>query len=367
MAGQGFLTKAAYGLESLIYTPTWPSTAPVLGTTLLPLLSESVVPETEYETIEAVSRTPSAPRLVSRRSIGEVAVDARFSGIEPLFASAFGFMSPSLPEQLAAGVYRHLYELDDTVGARPWKAGEGVLSGSGITAGQRKRRRGTFTVEKGGITWQSHGCSVTGFALTANSTGVSFVFGLIGYDTIYTNGLLLDGLSKPEPRVLYQSMEFYLSESDTFSPADRIEDLTGFSLAFGNNLEADPDVQTGANIAEPEKSSESVPTGSFAMPVYNAKGDYLKEVSISGQLLRGLVVFNGNALDSTFARKMSFYLPEVYILSPDIVVQGDSLIQQTFSYSVTRPTAELTNFPQGYKNSALMVEIVTDDGGHPQL
>lgn len=365
----GFESRSVYSREAIVYSTVWPSASTEIGDSLLSLLDEDVKSEIEFETVTTVSGKKS-PHLLRQVAKGSVKVDARYSGIEFLLAAALGFESASLPEELDTGVYRHLFEMDSTISARPWCANEGVIAGSGILAGQRKMRRGSYMIQKGPSRWTAKSCMVNDFSWSSNPGSVDATFGLLGYSMVVTSSTgTLDALSSFRDKVIHQDcvLRLMLQTEMPFDSGAVLDDIDDISFSFSNNLTELVGVTTNTYMLEPGREELPVLSGTFGISAYNSAHIALTDFLEAQDRLCMSLTYTGDALNDDYDSSITFWFPNVTLIAADLPVGGAEQITQGYSFVACDDPEDYSGFPVGLKHGPMMIEIITDNPNNPLL
>lgn len=377
-AGAGYKSKAAFRREALLYADTWPSAAPIAVTSLLPLLGENVdeVPEHALDNTRG-SAYVTASDVVGRSSGGPVRLQVRYEGLEFVWTAALGFMAGRIggtlmPEQLAVGAYRHLYEMDRSLGAKPWQFGDGWRFGDGLIFGQRKMRRGTYVADRTVSPWEFLSSMVNELTISANREGVTLTLDLVSHSRDIASAInttpVLDALSGSDhPNVLFTDLVVRLddfSASIALSSADEVG-ITAFDLVLANGLAiGDRTKRTGLVIEEPERAGKAQVTGRLVFPRHTSN-TYLTALR-SGTIKMADLQFTGDQIGATGQNyALNLYLASLKFDAGPIPIDGPGLLGQALTFTCYEPTDVPAGFPVSNRNGPLLVEVQSAEATHP--
>lgn len=375
----GFEVKAAFVREADIYTRTWPSVFPGTPTKILPLLAEGIGPQVGSVSTSTVNNDSqsSFPVIATESGGGELLVEARYSGLEFLFAAAMGFQAKRIgatvmPEDLTGGAFRHLFEIDNDLHGSGWEAGDGWIAGdAGFIAGLQKLRRGSFVIDKNVLIWETLSAMLMGLNIAGNGNApVGISTQMVGYRTNLGTwvGNDLSALSCDTERVLYTDMTFQIGETAPLTPVETLTGITGFQLTLNNSISTIITKATGKFPDEPSRTGPVSVSGGFALPTYDGTNSRLAGNFQTGTELIALIEFEGPEIASSgFNYTLRFWLPSVKITGVSIDVGGPEQLQQNYQFEATRPSVTPDGFPTNIKNGTMMIELITDVGQHPLI
>jgi hypothetical protein len=376
----GFDSKAAFVKEADLFTRTWPSTLPAVATEILPLLAESVGPEVGQAAIVPVdnSNQASFSKIINESGGGELLLDARYSGLEFLFAASLGFMakrigSTVMPEVLGGGAFRHLFEIDPVLEGQGWLAGEGWVAndtGPELIADFQKLRRGTFVVDKGVLLWETLSAMPLGLVINGNGNSpVTMQTAFMGHTTFLGSvaGNDLSALTCTTERVLYTDMVMKVARlaDAPLTDLDILAEVTGFNVILQNNISASPSQDTGTHPDEPSRVGPAEVRGGFAIPSYQVDNDDLSFEFQTGQELIGIIEFVGPAIGGSGEDfTLRIYLPSMKITGVSIEIGGASQVQQNYEFTCYKPSSTPSGFPANVKGGSMMIELINDVSTH---
>jgi hypothetical protein len=379
----GFESKAAFVREADIYTRTWPSAVPAVATQILPLLAENVGPEVGQAAIVTEDSDNQAlfSKIVNQSGGGELVVEARYSGLEFIFAASLGFMakrigSVVMPEVLGGGAFRHLFEIDRVLEGQGWLPGEGWVaddSGPELIADMQKLRRGTFVVDKGVLLWETLSAMPLGLLINGNGNGfVTVQMPVAGFTTFLGSigGNDLSALTCETERVLYTDMTMKVARlaDAPLTDLDLLAEVTGFNVGLNNNLTTTTTHDTKTHPDEPSRSGPIEVRGGFAIPSYKSDNDDLSFEFQAGQELISIIEFVGPEIAASGEDfTLRIYLPSMKITGVSIEVGGPQMVQQNYEFTCYKPETTPTGFPANVKNGTMMIELINDVSTHALL
>lgn len=390
MGAAGISIRAALVREATVNSKVWPSAEVATVTQLLPFLQEDVDNEFTHQVSTDVDSRGQVklPKIVQRLGAGPIASNIEFQGNEIVWAMVMGFQAPKIggisqPEEVVAGeVYRHLFEVDDGLDARPWKFGDGFLFGStgnggdNLTFGQRKMRRASWVVDKVQTVWETRSVMLDTLTLSSNSESNSILVTTIGYDTNYgtvNNGNLSALSCATTPEAIFQNCVIRLAPvSDTvpLGPADVISPgIEALTVTINNNLQARTNRDTKTFIDEPRRQGSPQMGGTFNVGSYENTNVVLQQWFQDQTPLMMTVEYTGEEIPPSTGEfyQLTLYFPSVTLTGENLGVSGPGQIKPGFSWVATKPAVQPAGFPTNLRQGPMMVELVNKTSTHSLL
>lgn len=376
----GIKQRGGFQREAIVAVGTWPATSAAGLTALLPLLPTpgndgiqkaggvTTNAALATDTFDVLQKTPSAePPLV-----------ARYEGLEQLWACALGHMpkrigSTVMPETLAAGAYRHLYEVDTRLGSLDmWTLGDGFQIGTELLIGQRKVRRGTLALDDQVSVREWLSCMVQGITLQADPGGVTLTTDFVAYalsrsssvNTAATMALLPPNTS---PRLNFAHCVVRL---DTFSASVALsgadEQACGsVALRIDNNLVTATGPLMGTSPEEYERERPAIVTLTLALPRHTV--DTWLAAWGNNPTLMADVKFTGPLIGATgFAYQCNLYFQSLKITNAQLL-PGFGPLSETVQLVGVTPTAAAAGMPTMHRLTPCAVELVSGVSAHALL
>jgi hypothetical protein len=341
----------------------------------IPLVTESLAADLEKEPDNTIRNQAGAGAAdVTGRGVqGSVEIDAVYRGIESILASACGFCSYSAsPETVAAGVYKHAIELAGNLHAEPWAAGDGVLAGSGLLAGDQKVRRGTLCIDKSVSIWEYASAMVQAMTIKGDSKGVRISLDLVPYgldraSAVNTSSAAWDIPGADWLSALFQDMELWIADYSTgaaLSQADAIG-VNTFEIKLDNKLAIERDSLSGLYIAEPRRTGKRVVTGSFTIPRYEAD-DFLDDLN-SQTAKMAMLRFSGAEIGSTgYDHTLWIWLPTIKFDQSKAPISGPGMMPLVCTFTAELPTGLAAGFPS-QATQEMLIQIQNDLSTNPMI
>ena len=372
--GAGFSSKAAWKKEDK--QSDYGEVIEVGADNQIPMITENLNREIERELDNAVRYKAGhgLSSVLKKGVTGNLSLECVYKGLEHIFASALGFCNYSeSPETVAAGVYKHTFELAENLHTQSWAAGDGILAGSGYLAGDKKARRGTLCVDKSVSIWEYASCMIQTLSIKGNSKAVTLDLELLPYDLDRSSAVNTSSASWSVPdddweSVLFQDMELWIDDSSTstaLTSADAVG-ISEFEIKLENRLKVYQDSQSGLYIAEPMREEKRMVTGSFTMPRYESD-DFLDKLD-AGSYMMAMMRFTGSEIGATGHYNMLWvWLPSLLFDKVDAPLQNAGLVSVTHEFTGYIP---LLSAPAGFPTQAtkeLLVQLQNDYDVNPLI
>lgn len=377
----GLNLRAGFIREAIVTTPVWPAVSAAALTALLPLLDVRLSDGIETEPHEGASSGlgPEAVVVTGIAPTASLTLKARYEGLETLWACALGYMAKRIgttvmPELLAAGVYRHLYEIDTGLSTLwPWGADADGFLAAELSSGQRKVRRGTFAVDLQVSVWELLSSMVQSLSLVVEPGGVTLSIELAAYSlgrasSVNTSVTMLKLLPPTAPTVLFTDLAWRVAPYSTTTPlasGDAIQ-CTSWSLRLDNRLESSPGPRTGTAPEEYERTGPPTIDVSFVAPRHAA--DTWQTRWGAGTVLMADAKFtSAQEVAAGQPYKLNLYLPSCQVEQAILGTSGPRVPPDTITLRAVIPTAAAAGMPSMKKSTPLAVEIVSGSSMHPLL
>ena len=377
----GIGIRAGWQREAIVTSPTWPAAAAIAVTALLPILD--VQPNDGVEKAETGSIEtglgPTGFDVLSVMPTATVSLKARYQGLEQLWACALGYMAKRigatvLPETLAAGVYRHLFELDASLStAAGWTLADGFQVGSELLVGQRRVRRGTYAVDYQVSVWEWLSSMIQAVTLQSEPGGTTLTVELAAYSlsrssSVNTSATMLKLLPSTLPTLLFTDLVLRVGAYSTVTPLGSGDDVkcTSFTLRLENTLVAMPGPRTGTAPEEYEREGVPRATVTFVVPRHTA--DLWQTRWSANTLLMADAKFTSpTEIAPGQPYKLNVYLPSCRVTTGQLNTAGPRVASDTVALVGVVPTAAAAGFPTMVRLTPLAVECVSGTSAHPLL
>lgn len=378
--------KIGIAREAIITEPTWPSVSAALVTELLPVTSleirsginQAFTPSTDtdgqrfgYVDADVTNNTPSFT----------LGTELRYYGLEQLFVNALGMEARyiddvQMPEELVAGkAYRHVFEVDQTLGTgMPWSlTNDGIMSGD-IVANQRKVRRATLVAQRDTFTWQCLSSMVNQLSLGFNENmegrcnTVWYGYSLDRASMINTTATLRKALLNAAPHVIFLHTIIRIAPYSASVPLDSDDQiaLTAWSVTLENNLQIQQGPRTTFSSEEFERGGPPTLLGSFNLPRYTnnifveawpASTSFMMDMKATGPLIPGTNVHY----------QLNVYIPGLRIIQAEPSGPDVKRSNLPLQWYAVIPAVRPAGFPSGVKNGPIIIELVNHIARHSLL
>ena len=363
-------------------TPTWPAVSAAALTRLLPLLGASGHDGAHHQGRSGTDTGlgPQVFDLVEHLPLASTTWRLRYQGFEQLLACALGhgakrLASVVMPEVLASGAYRHLYELDTGLStASAWDAtADGFLTGE-LAAGQRKVRRGTLVLSSQQGVWEWLSAMIQGLALIVTAgapttLAIDYVSFQLARDSVINTVARMQTVPPVvAPAPLFADWTWRIGpysasvalDSSTLAPCTR------WSLRLENNLEASAGPRTGYAPDEYERSNEPRVTLSFTLP--RSTTDVWQTRWVQNTRLMAIGAFQGPVIGNTSVHyALTCYLPSCQVTNAVLNLAGAQIPSTTVELVAIVPTAAAAGFPTMQRLTPLALELVSGEAQHALL
>lgn len=377
----GIGIRAGFEREAIVTTSTWPAAAAAALTALLPLLDIAANDGVEKAGTGSVETGlgPTGFDVLSVMPTATVSMKARYQGLEPLWACALGYMAKRIgatvmPETLAAGVFRHLLELDASLStAAGWTLADGFQVGTELLVGQRRVRRGTFAVDFQVSGWEWLSSMIQAVTLQSEPGGTTLTVELVAYSlsrssAVNTSATMLKLLPSTLPTVLFTDLAVRVGAYSAVTPLGSGDAVlcTTWTLRLENNLVAAPGPRTGTAPEEYER--EGAPRATVTFVVSRHTADLWQTRWSSNTLLMADAKFTSpSEVAAGQPYKLNVYLPSCRVTNGQLNTSGPRLPSDTVQLVGVVPTAAAAGFPTMIGLSPLAIEVVSGTSTHPLL
>lgn len=371
--GAGFSSKTAWKREALQSDHGAPSACGAGDQA--PLISEALNPDLTKEPDNAIrSKAGAGAADVTGRGVqGSIEIEAVYRGIESILATALGFCNyAASPATIAAGVYKHTIELAENLHAESWEAGDGVLAGSGLLAGDKKIRRGTLCIDKTVSIWEHASAMIQTLTINGDSKGIRISLELIPYGLDRASAVNVSSAAWDIPgtdwlSILFQDLVLWIGDYSTVSALDSGDaiGINALEIKLENKLKVERDSLSGLYIAEPKRDGKRVVTGSFTIPRYE-HDNFLDDLDAQTAKM-AMLKFTGSQIGVTgYYRTCWIWLPTLKFDKGDATIKGPSLVPLTCTFSAELPAGAAAGFPiQATKE--MLIQIQNDLSTNPMI
>lgn len=319
-----------------------------------PLINESLTRSIEKELDNTIRHKAGygGSDIIEKGASGPISIEMVYRGIESIIVSALGFCNYSAsPETIAAGVYKHTFELAENLHTESWQAGDGILAGSGYLAGDNKVRRGTLCIDKSVSIWEFISTMIQAVTIHGDSKGVRMDIDLIPYDLDRASATNTSSSTWTIPdddwlSILFQDFVLWIddySDSVALTSADAVG-ISEFEIKLENNLKVERDSLSGLYIAEPRRDGKRIVTGSFKFPRYE-NDTFLNDLDAQNAMM-AMLKFTGSQIGATgYYRTFWIWLPTIKFDKVDAPMGGAGLLDVAHAFTAEIPAALPSGFP----------------------
>mgnify|MGYP001562613947 CR=1 FL=1 len=379
----GIGLRAGFKREAVVTTPTWPAASAASLTALLPVLTLSLNDGIDTAEHSGTSNSfgPLGVEIVSRQPTLTVTLPARYEGFEELWACALGYMAKRIgavvmPELLATGVYRHLYECDAALDTTAiWATGDDgfVFAVSELLYGQRKVRRGTFALDMQVSVWEYLSSMVQALTLQASPDGVSLTVELVAdslsrVSSINTSATMLKLLPPTSPRLLFTDLVCRIGAQSASTPlgSGDVVTCTTWTLRLENDLVAAPGPRTG--LSPGEYARGSLPQVIVSLELSRHTADlWQTRWDAATALMADFVFTSTREVAAGQPYRLRCYLPRCHVVDASLDLRGAHLPADTITLTGVAPSIASAGFPTMRHLTPLAIEVVSGISQHPLL
>lgn len=371
--------RATWRREAVTYARSWPAPVAAQGQQLLPLLSAqpNVGPERRGVATRLSALAPVAYDVLAIAPQITLDMQLRYAGLEQVWACALGMMAPTLggvamPQVVAAGVFRHLYELAPALSAEPWTVGEGWRLGTGLVVGQRKIRRATLAIDMGSEIWEWLSTMVRAWTLAADQGGVTLTLECVSHSVSYASAVntlatVRACVPNSAPRASLPELTFRIAPWSAVTPlgsGDALQTPT-WALRVEQQLAATFGRRTGLAPEEYERTQAPTVTLTFVVPRHAntawatrwaAGTRVMADAQWAGPLIPGTA--------TPYACRV--YLPALEVSNAQTTMTA-GIATETVQCLGVIPASAAAGFPLMHRLGPLAVECVTSVSQHPLL
>lgn len=377
----GLRTIAAWQREPLVATPTWPASAPVQVATMIPV--RSIDPQEgvsmAFNETTAHGRGATSADILSIQPSETWTCPMRYEGFEQLWACALGYQARRLnavamPEALAPGIYRHLFEVDDGLStALPWTLADGFTAGELATPLFRVRR-GTAAVWRQVSVWELLSAMVDSVTFSASiDVGMSAQWRFVGFqrrrDSVVNTIATLQALpANAAPNILKRHEIFRLapqSLSTALQAGNRLRPRS-WQLTINNNLTAAPGPRTWPYPEEYERSASPTLTLLLDFPRYTDDAAFQRLLGATP--LMADLRLTGPAIRNTgYAYQCNLSFPQFHLREVTAPVQGPGVASYSHQALLEVPAQQPAGFVSTHHLGPVYAELVNTVAAHALL
>lgn len=376
----GYRTIAGWRREPLITGPTWPAAAASVVQTMIPVRAVRGNEGTMFA-FNATTEHGRGPDSADLLTVfpGET-WDCRlhYQGFEQMLACSLGYQAKRLnnvlqPQLLATGVYRHIFEVDDTLGTvTAWTENDGFTSAE-LGPALYRVRRGTAAVWRQVSVWETLSTMVNRLTLRGTVTdGVTAEFDLLGYTrsrtSVVNTASIMQALAvNHSANVLFRhgvwrmvpwSATTALQASDAFA-------VTEWSLEIDNHLTAVAGPRTGTAPEEYERAEPPTITLELTIPRYQEDSAWTR--LLGSTVLMGDAVFMGPSLGGGYNAECTFAFPQFHLTDVTADVQGPAPGMPTYRATMEVPRSAPAGFPATHHLGSLVIQLINGVSTHALL
>ncbi len=302
---------------------------------------------------------------------GSLVCDLAYRGLESLIISAMGFAAHSTsPETIVAGVYKHTIELAENMHAEYWTAGDGILAGGGMLAGDKKVRRGTLCIDKSVSIWEFISSMAQEMTITGEAKGCKAEFALVPYDldrasATNTTTAAWSIANDDFDFVLFQDLDLWIADYSAVTPLDSGDaiGISALEIKLANILSVEQDSLSGLYIAEPKRDGKRRVTGSFTMPRYESDA-FMEDLDDQSEKM-AMIRFTGSQIGATgYYQTFWIWLPTIKFDKIDAPIGGPGIFPVTHTFTAELPAAAPAGFPTE-ATKEMVIQIQNDNSTNP--
>jgi hypothetical protein len=305
-------------------------------------------------------------------------LNVHYQGLEACWACALGHMARRigatvLPEELAVGAYRHLFEVDTTLATyTEWAASAGWNSGEqGFVVGQQKVRRGTLAIDYQVSVWEWLSCMINSFTLQVTPASVSLTVDLLSHSlsrasVVNTTATMTKLLPPYVPRARPDQAVCRIAPFSASTPLGNSDvlQLSTWTLRVDNHLVAGFGPRLGTAPEEYERSRDPTITLTFVDPrhvtdVWQTRWGANTVLMADCKLIGPLIGATGQHY------QLNQYLPSVQVTNAQLNTSGAGLPPDVVQCVAVVPSAAAAGLPSFNTNTPLAIEVVSALATHP--
>jgi len=381
----GTSIRAGFAREDVVTAQTWPADQPAQVTNLWPITNIQPGLGANKHGVMSVGGGVGlhAFDLVSLLPAATFPMQGTYEGLESFWACALGYMAKRLqgtvmPEQLAPGVYRHLFELDAVLStAQAWDAAADGFVGGELLAGQRRVRRGTLALDMGYGVWEWLSTMVQAFTFQLDATGATLSVETLAHSLSHTSSVNTTASLRAcppvvAPRVLLSDLQWRLAPYSATTPLSAGDAVTclNWTLRLDNLLTAGPGPRTGLAPEEYERTAErhDAPYAAVTFVLPRRTSDlWVNRWGANTRLMGMATCTSERFIAPGWPYRLTFYVPSAVILNAQPNMQGAQLPLETVQLACLVPPQAPAGFSASQHLNSLMVEVVSGRADHPLL
>lgn len=370
----GAASAGGLALSPAVTERTWPP-APSVVSKLLPLLNEGMVVNPIITLQDLLSPEVGQAPSIQRAKVygGPLSVHATYNDIELLWGlwlgrEAFSIGGTAQPEMLAAGVYRHTFEIDPQYHSHAWTFEEGVQLGSGVTIGHQILPSGTLAIEKEDVLWEFRGWQVIAGVFSAGPRETKIRLNSVAYDldlASVTNPDLSAASLPSFEDIRLLDMTLRIGPQSTITPLDSSNDVDVDRFQFGltYSVSVEQRADSGLFIGEPRRVGVPQIRGVLGKPRYSDDVQSNRAFDSTPQMASA--VFEGPEIGATgFNYELGVYFPHLELTNPNMAVRGAELIREDYAFQAGVPGDDYAGMPATTRRTPIIVQVVSGESGH---
>lgn len=383
--------RGSFGAGPAIAYPQVPGATDMAAGHQFAFFSDTLASNRERAPDESLvgSASQPVPDVYRKDGAGGIPAALRWRGLERQIMCALGFecapTTNASPATLAAGAYRHLFEIDKDLVDRPWSSGD--ERAAGFNSNDRVIRRGQVGIYRGNEDWIYYSAFINKMTISGSpQEGVRIAFEYLAYDRLKgsynsTNWTLPAG---PTTRALFHQAQVRLGlrasgEGGVVEPY-----VNKWELSVDNHLSSeDQSSATGLYPEIPVRTEAPTVMLKFDRPRYTDRGFtdsswltvFDSDIELCAKIVIGGTSQTAPVIGATaFYHRIGLFMTSLKRTSePDEPnIQGPSSLRNSWGFQAfSRDPATTDVFAAAnysgitlLKNSALVVTCDNADSGN---
>jgi len=371
--GAGFSSKTAWKKEAA--QSAYGTPAACGAGDQIPLITESLAREIAKEPDNTIRHKAGlgGSDITGKGVSGSVELEAVYRGIEAILAAATGHCNyTASPATIAAGVYKHTFELAENLNGEGWLAGDGVLAGSGLLAGDKKVRRGSLCIDKSVSLWEYASAMIQAITIKGDAKSVRITLDLAPYNLDRASAVNATSAAWDIPgadwlSILFPDLALWIGDYSTsvaLSSGNAIG-VNAFEIKLQNNIKVERDSLSGLYIAEPRREGKRLVTGSFSIPRYESD-TFLGNLDAQTRKM-ALLKFTGSQIGATgYYRTCWIWLSTLRFDKIDAPLSGPGMIAVTHTFTAEMPPGAAAGFP-AEATREMVIQLQNDYATNPLI
>lgn len=338
----------------------------------LPMISEAIEYKIDKAYDEAVRNQAGMgeSEITGKQAAGPLSLRGCYRGLESVLASALGLCKYDSPATIAAGVYKHDFIPDEDLARAGWAAGDGVLAGGGLLAGDKKVRAATVCVDKTVSVWENASVMVQTMTLKGTSKGVFIDLDVQARDQLRATAdnpdsstwSIVDDDFLP---VLFGDLTLWVGSFSTSVALDSSNAIgvSEIEIKLDNKLKIEQTSTSGLFFAEPARDGLRQVSGSFKLPRYE-NDDFLDALDAAAPLM-AMLKFTGSAIGVTgHNRTLWIWLPRFTLDQAPAPTSGPGLVTMQLNFTAELPSQAPAGMPTN-ATKELLIQLQNDYATNP--